>query len=234
MLELILIPILSAVYRIRGGWINFGSTQLARSTWAITLGLVITWMFSSASYFSFASLLLFAVATVLTLGSLVLLGHGAHQDGGTWLPANAEDAHKSKENLTRWFPDVITKPLWVRELWDWFGMTIIRFVGALIVFSCLVLIVPWYLILGAALIVGLISGIAYNAAWIAYSNYHVTEILPLWYKIIRTLLYYKGKVLIAISGLVGQSKPTEIGELATGFSYAIALLAMWWIPKVFI
>lgn len=233
MMELSLIPILTAMYRIRGGWINFGSTQLARTTWAITLGLAITWMFSSASYFSFASLLLFGVVTVLAAGSLVLLGHGAHQDGGTWLPANAEDAHKVTENLTRWFPNVITKPLWVRELWDWFGMTVIRFVGALIVFCSLSMLVPWYLIILGCAIVGLISGASYTFSWIAYNNYYIKEEVPLWYRIPRKLFYYKGKILLAIGQLIGQGKPTEVGELATGFSYALALLAMYWFPKFF-
>ncbi len=233
MFELSLIPILSAIYRIRGGWINFGSTQLARSTWAVGLGLSIVWLFSPV-LISWFSLLLFLVAAILSFSSLVLFGHGAHQDGGTWLPANSEEAHKVTENLTRWFPNYNTKPLWVRELWDWFGMTIIRFIGALVVFSCLALIVPWYLILIGAAVVGLISGFSYTIAWIAYNNYYIKENVSIIYKPIRALLYYKGKVVLAICGLVNQGKPTEIGELATGLSYSLALLAMWGIPKFFL
>lgn len=234
MLELILIPILSILYRIRGGWIKFGSTQLARSVWAVPMAITMVWLFSVAPIVSWYTLIFVIVATILTFGSLVLFGHGAHQDGGTWLPANSEEAHKVTENLTRWFPNYNTKPLWVRELWDWFGMTIIRFVGALIVFSCLTLIVPWYLILIGAIIVGLISGFSYTIAWIAYNNYYIKENVSIIYKPIRALLYYKGKIVLAICGLINQGKPTEIGELATGLSYSIALLVMWGLPKFFL
>jgi len=141
----------AALYRVRGGGIPTGSTQLARLIWAVPTAALLVWAAQAPWYAHIPALL-------LTFAGIAWIGHAAHMDLGHILKGSPF-APKDGEHF-----EVVTRWILGMGFWDDFlGLSAIGFCRGLGMGGSVAVWAPEMLALVA--IMAAAHPLAYAAGW---------------------------------------------------------------------